>query len=125
MKLKVYYAHPMYLYNTPQEKRDIEILEKMGFEVINPNSEPYISEYKIEIEAGRHNMDYWNKLALSCDILAFRSLPDGSILSGVGSEILCCMNEKRPIIELPSMIKKRIIKDVEITRGYLSEIGQR
>lgn len=40
---KVYYAHSLHLYNTPQEKRDIELLEKLGFEVLNPN-QPEIQE---------------------------------------------------------------------------------
>ena len=119
----IYYAHPMYLYGTPQEKRDIELLERLGFEVINPNSEPYISEYQKEIDEGRHTMDYWTRLASACDAIAFRGNPDGSILSGVGAEIT--KNSDMPIIELPSMIQNRIIKDVEVTRQYLKEIGQR
>lgn len=120
---KVYYAHPMYLYNKPQEVRDIKLLERLGFEVVNPNSEPYISEYQVEIDAGRHNMDYWVKLARSCDLIAFRGNPDGSILSGVGAELK--ENIEMDIIELPSMIKKRAITDVDITRQFLKEIGER
>jgi len=120
---KIYYAHPMYLYNTPQEKRDIKLLEILGFEVINPNSEPYISEFKAIMAKGSYDMTYWVKLARSCDAIAFRGCPDGRILSGVGAEIR--ENIEMPIIELPSMIKSRIIPNVEETRQFLSEIGQR
>ena len=36
--MKVYYAHSMGLYNSPQEARDIETLENLKLEVLNPNS---------------------------------------------------------------------------------------
>jgi len=37
MKRKIYYAHPLNIYNTAQEKRNIATLESLGFEVVNPN----------------------------------------------------------------------------------------
>lgn len=120
--MKVYYAHPMYLYNKPQERRDIELLESLGFEVINPNTQKYIDAYQKCIDAGNHNMDYWVELANACDCIAFRSFPDGTIGSGVGAELI--RNSHKPVFELPRMIKSRII-DVETTREYLKEIGQR
>jgi hypothetical protein len=120
---KIYYAHPMYLYNTPQEKRDIELLENLGFEVLNPNSEPYISQYKVLLKKNIHDMKFWVALARACDAIAFRGCPDGRILSGVGAEI--SENIDMPIIELPSMIQKRIITNVEETRAFLAEIGER
>jgi hypothetical protein len=120
---KIYYAHPMYLYNTPQEKRDIELLENLDFIVINPNSEPYRSEYKDLMNKGIHDMDYWIELARACDCIAFRACPDGKILSGVGTEIR--ENSDMPIIELPSMLTRRIITNVEETREFLGEIGER
>ena len=36
--MTVYYAHPMAIYGTPQEDRDIETLENLGFTVVNPNT---------------------------------------------------------------------------------------
>lgn len=36
--MKVYYAHFMGIYNTPQEIRDILTLHNLGLKVINPNS---------------------------------------------------------------------------------------
>lgn len=119
----VYYTHSMYLYNTEQERRDIELLKKLGFVVINPNSEIYNSEYKKLIKKGQHNMKYWVKLARSCSCIAFRSCPDGSILSGVGAELN--ENIDMPIFELPRMINKRTLSNVNDTRQYLQEIGER
>jgi len=119
---KVYYAHPMYLYNTKQEGRDIVLLENLGFEVVNPNSEPYISEYQKCIDNGHHDMNYWVDLSNTCDLIAFRAYPDGTIGSGVGAEIL--RNPLIPVIELPRMLKQRVV-DLEATRQFLSEIGQR
>jgi len=119
----VYYAHSMYLYNTKQEKRDIELLVVLGFKVLNPNSEPYISKYKEIMKSGIHNMEYWIKLARSCDCIAFRSCPDGSILSGVGVEIN--KNKNMPIFELPRMLNKRTLHNINDTREYLQEIGER
>ena len=31
--MKIYYARPVNLYNSGQDKRDIELMEKLGFEV--------------------------------------------------------------------------------------------
>lgn len=45
--MKVYYAHCMTIYDTPQETRDLKLLEKdLGYEVLNPNEEIYQEGYK-------------------------------------------------------------------------------
>lgn len=36
--MRLYYAHCIAIYSTPQEDRDIETLEELGFTVVNPNS---------------------------------------------------------------------------------------
>ena len=33
---KAYYAHCLSIFNTPQERRDVAVLETLGFEVYNP-----------------------------------------------------------------------------------------
>lgn len=35
--MKIYYAHCQAIYGTVQEKRDIELLQRLGFEVVNPS----------------------------------------------------------------------------------------
>jgi len=113
MKKKVYYAHCMSIDNTPQEKRDIVLLESLGFEVVNPNDPKH--------QKGYHKMDYFIKLSSKCDILAFRGLPDGRIPAGVAAEISSFTG---CIIELPSSLHCRRMS-VEEIREYLMEVGQR
>lgn len=132
--MNVYYAHCQAIYDTPQEKRDVETLEKLGFIVVNPNSPEHVDmvkkiknmpeKYSMEgIEYGRV-MEYFTGLVNKCDILAFRALPDGAIPAGVAKEIEDARNENKPIIELPSSVLRRVIS-VDQTREYLKEVGQR
>lgn len=115
--MKLYYAHCMSIYDTPQEDRDIEMLQYMGFGVFNPNSPRGREGFE---NAG---MDYfYTVINRECDGLAFRSLPYGRISAGVASEIM--WNGNRPLIELPSGIYGRGIS-INETREYLAEVGQR
>ena len=128
--MKIYYAHPMFLYGTPQEKRDIETLKVLGFEVINPAD--YEEEFRskrdisaLETYDSRFNLDpmsFWTDLACSCDALAFRAFPDGSIGAGIVEEIYSMRN--KPVVEIPSGIQKRSLT-VNETREILTELGQR
>jgi hypothetical protein len=136
MKMKIYYAHSMSLYDTPQEKRDVELLETLGFNVINPNSKE-IQDQVDSIkgwcaEAGKTRDETSSEIMLMffqgvipfCDALAFRSFHDGKIGAGVWSEIVCAQNRFIPIIELPNIISYRKM-DIEETREILKLIGYR
>lgn len=116
MKLKCYYAHCLAIYNTHQEKRDVKLLESLGFKVVNPNQRKYQKIYET------HGMLFFKKLAQKCDVIAFRSLPSGEVPAGVAAEIDCGVSI--PVIELPSGISRRTLT-VNETREYLKEIGQR
>ena len=116
--MKVYYAHCMVIYNTPQEERDIKTLESMGFEVFNPNCPEMQNAYK------EHGMIPFFDKVKECDAIVFRATPDGSIPAGVYGEIEVAINTGKPVIELPSCIKRRYL-DVEKTREYLKEVGNR
>ncbi len=118
-RLRVYYAHSMGIYNTPQETRDIETLMTLGFEVLNPNKPQYSKMAK-----ERGGMDVFRDLVQECDVLAFRAHVDMLIGSGVGLEIEWAEDLGMPIIELPSRIKHRTM-DIATTREYLREVGQR
>lgn len=123
MKKTVYYAHPMYLYGKPQEKRDVLMLEEMGFEVINPNQEIHQTGYSEYRKGNPENpMKYFTDLAGSCDVIAFRAFPDGKIGGGVYLEVV--ENMDKPHFELPRMIKARGL-DHETTVRHLEELGQR
>lgn len=127
--MTVYYAHFMGIYNTPQEKRDIETLEALGFTVFNPNN----PETQAEIESYERSTDedyarmfeevFFNKVR-KFDAFAFRGLPDGRIPGGVYMELQEAELAGIPIIELPSGTYGRGMDKFE-TRQYLKEIGQR
>lgn len=116
--MKVYYAHCLAIYNTPQEKRDVSLLESLGFEVVNPNSEECSEGYK------REKMDFFKRFSKECDLIAFRATPHGRIPAGIAKEIEMFEQEQKPVIELPSQRVRRVMS-VEETREYLREIGQR
>lgn len=128
-KKKVYYAHSKGIYNTKQEERDIELLEELGFEVINPNTKEISDQFRYCVDINRYTYEYsfdlvFGTLVKESDIVAFRAQLDGLIGAGVAKEIEIAEANNKPIIELPSAIYKRIAT-LEQTRAYLKEIGER
>ncbi len=117
-EMLVYYAHPISLYNTKQEVRDIELLEKLNFQVVNPNSANAEESYKVQ------GMEYFKDVIKGCQALAFRSFSDGSIPAGIAKEIAYAKEFGLPIFELPSGICRRSLS-VEATRETLQELGTR
>jgi hypothetical protein len=117
----IYYAHSMAIYNKPQEQRDVAMLEAAGFKVMNPNAPEHELAYKA---AGGLGMHYFEELVNRCDALAFRAHPDGSIGAGMMAEILRAQDSGKPVIELPSNLRRRYLT-VDQTREYLREAGQR
>ena len=123
---KIYYAHCKSIYETPQEKRDVELLEKFGAEVVNPGEKIHEVECikLMESERIKNKMEYFLNLIETCDLVAFRSLPSGEIPVGVAKEISHAIEHGIPVIELPSLaLRKRMT--IEETRHYLAEIGER
>jgi hypothetical protein len=120
-----YYAHSLHLYNTPQEQRDIELLEALGFKVENPNQKKHQEAYMALPEDSR--MDYFVDLVRTCDVCAFRAYPNGEIPSGVYKEVMAADQDEMPmpVFELPWGLMRRGIKDVEHTREWLRELGER
>jgi hypothetical protein len=108
----------MALYNTPQEKRDVALLESLGFEVVNPNTPA------CDRMAKKYGMAYFTKFAVECDALAFRGLPGGAIPGGVAKEIYWFKEAGKPIIELPTFALRQQLSK-EDTREYLHEVGAR
>lgn len=115
---KVYYAHCMAIFNTPQEVRDILMLEAMGFEVHNPNNPTDHAGYQ------RKGMEYFRKIIQECDIVAFRAYPDFKIPAGIFKEVQWAIDMGKPVIELPAKFKERGLT-VEATVHRLREAGQR
>lgn len=122
---KVYYAHFMGIYNTPQEERDIKTLEALGLKVLNPNDKVISNEFD-EMDGpyeGRFSRVFLDRVR-SCEVFAFKALPDGRIPGGVAMELAVAQSENKIIIELPSGIHARKMGRDD-TREYLSDIGQR
>lgn len=117
-KKRVYYAHPVSLYGTKQEDRDVSTLINLGFEVVNPNHAIHQDGYE------RSGMIYFTELVRSCDALAFRAFPDGSIGAGIVYEIGDAERLQKPVFELPVGILSRGLTIAQ-TREYLSQVGQR
>lgn len=132
--MKAYYAHCMAIYSTTQEDRDIETIENLGFEVLNPNNpsiaaacnairERFLGIPDIDVSSFIMR-EVFRPLVESCDVFVFRALPDGAIPAGVAGELRWALEFGKPVIELPSAIARRSLS-VEATREYLKEIGQR
>lgn len=124
--MKLYYAHSVGIYDSPQEERDIIQLLTMGFEVYDPNNQEVKEDIEMyrKIHGEEKVMDYFNSLLDQCDGLAFRAHADGKIGSGVWYEIQYIKAQNKPIIELPSLITNRALS-VEDTKEYLRLHGNR
>lgn len=123
-KLKCYYAHTMISYDSTIEQYDIKMLENLNFEVINPfdwviynGCREYVKQH------GNENvMDYFKDIIDKCDLVAFRALPDGQILSGIAAEVSHARSRQLPIIELPCSLTDRML-DYPKTKEFLTELG--
>lgn len=115
---KVYYARPLHLYNTQQEVRDIEMLNSLGLEIVNPNKEELQKRYEKE------GMPVFLSAVKDCDALCFRAFPCGKISAGVKKEIDQALSENKPVFELPVLTENRVLS-VDDTREYLKLTGQR
>lgn len=121
---KCYYAHTMLSYNSTIEATDIQLLKDLGFEVINPNTVEFILGCKkyVKMYGKSRVMEYFKNIVSHCDLIAFRGLPDGKILSGIAVELGAALQKGMPIIELPCSLEERMIYYPE-TRQFLTEIG--
>lgn len=124
---RVYYAHCMALYDTPQEQLDVELLERLGWYVLNPNCQEHSTGAQKARDEAPHDphagMLYFKPLVEHCDILAFRALPDGAIPAGVALEIEWAREANLAVIELPSGVLRRGLTRMQ-TREYIKEAGR-
>jgi hypothetical protein len=115
--VRAYYAHPLTLYDTPQERDDENLLAELGYSVLNPNAPQHAQGYA---ESG---MDYFRMVIQRCTVFAFRAFPDGSIPSGIVKEIGYARDLGLPVFELPTGVLRRGLS-VELTREALHEGGR-
>jgi hypothetical protein len=143
---RIYYAHCVAIYDTPQEERDIATLEGLGFNVLNPNDPQFekqcqrirkewqnrilgifhneMAQYKEVGEAIMHMVFKPLVSAAKVEGVAFRALPDGRIPAGVAQELEWARQCGLPILELPAFAYDRVMS-LSSTRTYLHEIGER
>ncbi len=127
--MRIYYAHCQAIYNTPQEQRDIDMLTRLGFEVLDPSASHHIRQARASRPLGvpikDKIMHYFCGLVSECEALAFRALSNGDIPAGVWKEVEHARDVLGiPVIELPGIAQRRVL-DVQQTRIYLEEVGQR
>ena len=112
-----YFARCKQIYGTPQEARDIELIQQLGYDVI-----PFTDD--MQERAKFEGMDPFFEAVETAEVLIFRALPHGDIPAGVGGEIAHAQKMGVPVLELPGLVCRRWL-DVEETRAYLRECGQR
>jgi len=127
MKKAIYYAHPVNIYNTEQEKRDLYTIQSLFpvKEILNPNTQVIQKDIEILKKTDGHIMSYfYNLISTKCDVLVFRATPYMSITGGVWGEIQTAKDCGFPIIELPNLMSFRELSH-EQTVEYLKLIGNR
>ena len=107
----------MNIYGTPEEKRDMLLLEQLGYAAI-----PFTEE--MERRAKTEGMVPFIEKAREAEALFFRAFPDGSIGAGVWAEIQAAVKSGIPVMELPRLDPGRQLS-IENTRWYLERLGQR
>ena len=124
---KMYYAHCMDIYATPQELRDLDLINRLGFLAIDPSSDANRRDFEqLQANLAPHSdyMSFFHALILDCQAFCFRALPGGAIPAGVQSELDYARKLRLPIIELPSYSQRQVLS-ISQTREYLHEAGQR
>lgn len=121
MNKVIYYAHSYHLYDTFQEKRDLQLIQQIfpNYTIINPSTSDFQESY---IKNG--GMEYCKDIIKDCcGLLIFRSLPDHKIGAGVYAEIKFAEENNIPVLELPTIFDCDVLS-IEDTRKYISLSGK-
>lgn len=127
-KKKIYFAHSISDYNTKAEKRALEMLELLGFEVINPNNEAFEKKYKkLKKKVGFRKAfkETFLDVISNCDAVAFMPVIFKDrlrITSGVVLEVEHALKWNKPVIQIPIVFKPRRMTKEE-TFEYLNEVS--
>src|ERR1700676_4254728 len=92
--MRVFYSHPMKLYGSAAERREISLIEKqfVGSEIVNP------SAYQARAGPGRE-AEYYLALVDSSDCVVF-SRHFGNVTEGVKPEVDHAISKGKPVYEL-------------------------
>lgn len=113
---RAYFARPINIYGSNQEKRDIELISSMGFSVAEITDSATQEKYKTR------GMQVFLDMIKEREALFFRALPDCSIPAGVLLEVKQAISLDIPVLEIPSAITRRGLS-VDETREYLRQVG--
>jgi hypothetical protein len=97
----IYYAHSQTTYHTDQEREDILALERLGFEVYNPNN--VADEHQFRREGMAHFdalLDEYNFAAIF-----YRTYRDGVTSYGTGYEVALAQNYGIPTFEITETVR--------------------
>lgn len=85
--LRIYYAHPMSWYDTPEEKTDLDALASEGT-IINPNQSFFQQQVEYAKKRNFPVMDVFAEyIRDKADVVCFRRFRDGKLGAGVAREI--------------------------------------
>lgn len=89
MKKRVYYAHPMSWYDTPEEYEDIKAISTIpDVKVVNPNTPAFNCRVSKARTSGYPVMQIFaDTIRDDIDALCFRRFKDGKLGAGVAREI--------------------------------------
>lgn len=92
--MRVFYSHPMKLYGSASERREIELIGQrfVGYEVVDPSTHQPGAEPGGETE-------YYLRLVDSCDCLVF-SRHFGNVTEGVKPEVDHALSKGMPVYEI-------------------------
>jgi len=129
----IYYAHPVSMYDSDDEKFIVKILSDLG-PVLNPNGEEHQKGYDVE------GMAYFIRLLEECSSCVFSTFRDGKIGAGAAKEIKYFLERKLPvfqcnarydahtaflILSLRTNLSEYEVLTVDETRAKLKELGFR
>lgn len=122
-KTKVYFAHPISMYNTPEEVYLINGLTKMGAEVINPNDPKLEEEYnRRKKEDPSTAMNVFFEQIEECSKLCAFPTENGKYTAGVQKEILHALKCGIPVTMMGRNVKfENIITDLDYFQQMYAE----
>lgn len=144
-KTKLYFAHPISSYGTPEEAQIIKALQDLGFKVINPNDQIHQDKVKsLQAEfnteaapkaASPHIMKYFVEVCDNTQACAILSFPNDKFGAGTVKEAQSFIDRGMPLYEVKLVGSGNVILNklselpaerclsVDETRAMLAELN--
>ena len=130
--MRIYFAHPITMYNTPEEYRCLVTIKNYFPELknvtnypdlVNPNQKTFELAYK------RLGMDLFLGLVDTCDIIVYSPFNDNTVGAGVVSEVSRAVDKNKKVykidpitFEITEVFKLENCLTVEETREKIKQI---